>query len=830
MFNVLFWFLFLALLGLISFPVSFCFLPRLGDKGYSFSRVLGLLVWGYSFWLLGSLGFIGNDAAGALISLAILVGVSVLATRKAGWVKITAWARENSRQILMTEGLFLVAFIFMAVIRAANPEATGTEKPMELAFINSLMRSPTLPPHDPWLSGYSISYYYFGYVLVAMLAKITGVSGGVAFNLGITTVFSLTAVGVYGILYSLLSLDQRLRNKARWSAHLAPFFVLIVSNLEGIFHWMHNQGFFWKTNENGEIVSRFWQWMEIERLMLPPETPVTPLADKFWWWWQASRLVRDIDFLGRSKGDVINEFPMFSYILGDLHPHVLALPFAIFIIALALNLILGGANGTTKLFRLKFDISLAYYGLVSLSVGAMAFLNTWDFPIYVGLFVGAYLLYRYRMGEHDLVVLLKDFFGTGLLIGISGVILYLPFYYGFSSQAGGVIPNVIYITRGTHLWLMFAPFFLPLFVYLVRKWMQNTSRSTKLLAMKTTGWLLFSLILISSILLVFAILSGLIPGTADLPGLFLGSVAAPGWREIILEGLLRRVTIPGALVTLLVLITLVFAQLYKRVQPPDTESEETTNSDGEPFVLLLLIIGVLLVLVPEFIYLRDMFGYRINTIFKFYFQAWVLIAIGGAYATLVLWNRLKQAPRIVFQIIMVLLIGSTTIYPILGIASKTNKFSAPENWTLDGAAHIKYASIDEYDAIQMLSEAPIGVVAEAVGHSYSSFGRISVNTGLPGVLGWENHLSQWRGGTEEMGTRNYDLQQLYCAKDWGAASEIIERYDIRYIVIGNLERSAYVLNDSNCPYGLQEGKFIRNMDQIFQQNNIAVYEKRGVSQ
>ena len=64
-------------------------------------------------------------------------------------------------------------------------DAAGTEKPMELAFINAIMRSPTFPPSDPWLSGYAISYYYFGYVLVALLAKLTALPGAVAFNLGL---------------------------------------------------------------------------------------------------------------------------------------------------------------------------------------------------------------------------------------------------------------------------------------------------------------------------------------------------------------------------------------------------------------------------------------------------------------------------------------------------------------------------------------------------------------------------------------------------------------------------------------------------------------------
>jgi len=99
--------------------------------------------------------------------------------------------------------LFLVAFAAWAVVRAANPEAVGTEKPMELAFINAILRSPNFPPHDPWLSGYAISYYYFGYVIIAMLAKFTGTAGGIAFNLGISLIFALSACGAFGLVYNL---------------------------------------------------------------------------------------------------------------------------------------------------------------------------------------------------------------------------------------------------------------------------------------------------------------------------------------------------------------------------------------------------------------------------------------------------------------------------------------------------------------------------------------------------------------------------------------------------------------------------------------------------
>ncbi len=113
--------------------------------------------------------------------------------------------------IVIVEVLFFLAFAAWAFVRASNPniEVSGGEKTMELAFINAILRSPTFPPHDPWLSGYAISYYYFGYVMTAMLAKATGTLGSVAHNLMSALIFALSFIGAYGILYNLLAVWRK---------------------------------------------------------------------------------------------------------------------------------------------------------------------------------------------------------------------------------------------------------------------------------------------------------------------------------------------------------------------------------------------------------------------------------------------------------------------------------------------------------------------------------------------------------------------------------------------------------------------------------------------
>ena len=173
------WYLIITLLGWLTFPLAYALFPALADKGYTLSRAAGLLIWGYVFWLLASLNIAQNDTGGILLALAVIIGLSVfnfdrqslIVNRKS---EIVNFLKSNLSLILTTEILFLVAFGFLAFVRSANPELISTEKPMELAFINGILRSPVFPPQDPWLSGYAISYYYFGYVMTAMLAQTFG--------------------------------------------------------------------------------------------------------------------------------------------------------------------------------------------------------------------------------------------------------------------------------------------------------------------------------------------------------------------------------------------------------------------------------------------------------------------------------------------------------------------------------------------------------------------------------------------------------------------------------------------------------------------------------
>jgi uncharacterized membrane protein len=465
----------------------------------------------------------------------------------------------------------------------------------------------------------------------------------------------------------------------------------------------------------------------------------------------------------------------------------------------------------------------------SLVLGGMAFLNTWDFPFYLALFAGAYVLWRAFQETSGspprLFQLLKDFLSVGVVVGVAGILLYLPFYLGFSSQAGGIIPSVIYPTRGAQLWVMFATLLLPLLAYLIYLWRTEGSSSQLKRGFAVAGGFVLVLWILSWIL-ALGILA--IPGVRDV---FLNSypISATGAGDLFQIGMLRRITSAGGWITLLAILTLTIGLFWPR-RSAGTEPDSGTRTVGGEhlFALLIILLGSLLVLGPDFFYLRDQFGYRINTIFKFYYEAWLLWAVAAAFGCSVLLLSLKRWWAVFFRVGLLLVLGIGLTYTVLGFWSKTNGFQPAQGWNLDGTLTLEADKPDDVAAIHWLSSAPLGVVAEAVnGCAYCEFARVATLSGQPGVLGWPNHESQWRGGVREIGSRQSDLERLYCTNSWDEANLVLQKYNIRYVFVGVLERATYVPNGGSCPDGLSADKFNRYLSPVFQQGNTTVYEVTG---
>jgi uncharacterized membrane protein len=306
------------------------------------------------------------------------------------------------------------------------------------------------------------------------------------------------------------------------------------------------------------------------------------------------------------------------------------------------------------------------------------------------------------------------------------------------------------------------------------------------------------------------------------PGINTVASSAPVWFTALIESFQRRIVNAGGWLTLLSLLVLALGLLVKNKSTTNAEmADQAENSSGTPLLptyaysLMLIFVGALLVLSPEFYFLRDQFGWRMNTIFKFYFQTWIIFAVVAAYGTCLLLQELKAAWGVIFRIGLAILIAVSLVYPVLGFWSKTNGFNPPQGRSLDGSAHL---GASESAAIEWLKSAPPGNLVEAVRPDvgqYSDFGNIATYSGLPTVLGWVGHESQWGRDAALLGTRQSDIDRLYTTRDWLEAQAILDKYDIRYVILGPRERSTY---------RVFEPKFQRFLKPVFDLEDIIIYE------
>jgi YYY domain-containing protein len=822
MIPVISWYIAITLLGAVAWPLLFRLAPGLPDRGYTLSRALGLMLTGYVFWLLGSLGFLRNSVGGIIFSALIVSGFAGWAylTRPDHTETLSGWLADHGRTVLIAELLFAIAFLGWAIVRSHNPEIVATEKPMELMFLNGVRSSPAFPPRDPWLSGYAISYYYFGYVLIALIADLTATASPVAFNLGIALLFALTLLGSYGIVYNLVAARRGSSSEELDSGGLpitsllGPIFVGIMGNLAGLVELLYALRL--------PPSAAFWRFIDLEDLEVLPQTVLWP-PDRWrhWWWWRGSRVIRDRFPAGHASDfQPIDEFPMFSFLLGDMHPHVLALPFVLLALGLALNILLQPER-----------LNRTQLALYTLCFGALAFLNTWDLPIYLFILVGALAVREIReRGHFELGDMGKPVL-TGLGIFVGGIIAYLPWYISFSSQAGGILPNALFPTRLHQFLIMFGPFLLIIAWFLLDRAMRH-GRHMSWGTSITTGVLLLVTLLAAMTLMgviglrVDAGVRSFVAASVD-PDLVgqPDSIITGQIPHLITTILTHRLLHPLTSVLLVLIIILCIAALLPRQPVADIDGVEPPAAMLNPanaFAILLIVTAALLTLGPEFVYLRDVFGQRLNTVFKFYYAAWILFGLGAAYAAHELLSSNNSLRRAVFAPVLVILIMAGLVYPAFAIPNKANGFTSSADLpSLNGIAYIGRQHPGDYNAMLWLQQnaRPEDVLLEAVGGQYSYFGRFSMATGIPTLLGWPGHERQWRGDLypELAGTREEDIKEIYNTLNIRRAHELLQKYGVTYIVVGSLERSP----DFAPAAGLL--KFDRYFPIVYQDQGVVIY-------
>ncbi len=865
------WYLITQVVTLAALPLTLRLLRNLPDSGYVFARVLGIFLVSLLLWLGTSYGLLRNTSGGAWLALLLVAMLSLWSIlqgkEKEGDVRFSFLRSSLCRlpgwtYIVTVELLFFLSFAVWTYVRAYDPAISHTEQLMDLMFINGIWSSPTYPARDPWLAGYAISYYYFGYWMLATLARFAGQPPEIAYNLGQACWFGLLFTASFGVGFNLFRLRVReYIGEAETTEEtdgppegiagsngklampiltglLTAVSVALTSNLHVILEWLYAQGV--RLDGLNRLVDVY---------NFPEHANVTGLwyMDSGWsWWWRASRVIEDIDLSGNHIV-IIDEFPIFSYVLGDNHPHLLAMPFVILVIAVAMNwffaygqgkqgqLSVEGADSEEESDRqgsfvssvislatsVTRPIGLEGLLLVIAATGALLFLNTWDFPPYWLLMLLVALFTGTRRKEEVGAALrqgLARAATVGALIVVGAILLFLPYFLTAQSQAGGILPNLLHSTRLPQFLLMYGHFLLAATGLLIFSWREQPPSVAALAAIAG---------LVIGLPVIFLIMTGLL--TANASGLTPGLAGQAG--DIMASFVSRRLGQPWTFLLLGGLASLTLGMLWQRFADFGKAPRSTT------FVLCLVAIGILLTYMPEFAFLRDNFGNRMNTVFKFYYQSWLLLAIAAAYAigwhVFLTGRSLRQqgydrGKAFYFGLaptaLALLLILACLIYPVAGAYAKIKGFGTRLP-TLNGLA---YVGSDELAAVDWLrrNTRPDAIILEAKGASYRvSSARISAATGRATLLGWDGHEAQWRGRAyAEMAAGRADaIREMYQSARPSTLQEHLDRWQIDFLVVGPEERAQYGVTPA------VEERLNQILELAFEQGSFRIYRANGAA-
>jgi YYY domain-containing protein len=453
--------------------------------------------------------------------------------------------------------------------------------------------------------------------------------------------------------------------------------------------------------------------------------------------------------------------------------------------------------------------------LSAIVIGGLSFMNTWDFPVYGALMAGALLLGRWYRRESLLPGVISS-----LIVFALGYLLYLPFYSTFASQARGIGVNLFNGTRLSQFCMMFATFIVaaPLFALQTAHQMHLPTRRT---IGRIVGYLAGALVLALIAVVILGLLSA--QGRAYLAELDSSGSVMGVTRDKVTQLLIQRVTDPWTPLYLLALAVfcavLILTPPWRRT--PAMSEAPSMSIDAQltrSYVLLMFLGGALLTVAVEFIFLQDLFGTRMNTVFKFYYQGWTVWALAGSFALMSLLETRTWITYLGAGLVGLCLLAGL-LFPVYAALSRTNNFhNIP---TLDGSTYLKQSHPEDAAIIDWLNRNVQGapVIAEAPGDSYLAYsytGRISAFTGLPTLLGWGGHEQQWRGNYTEPAMREPSIKTLFDSTDAQEAQSIMQQYKVRYVIVGQTERQKYSAE------GLD--KFSQICEVAFQKGQSMVYQ------
>jgi len=757
------WYGISLLLGGLAWPWLASLWPGLPDRGYGVARIAGLAAVATAAWWLTWLGLPAWSAGGLTTIIAVVAVVTFPIVRRC-LRRERDWLKSNARTLLVMEAAFLALFALGLLLRGLDPDlwapAFGGEKPMDFALLNSVLASTDFPPADPWFSGGRLNYYYFGWVLVGVATKLTGVAPAIAYNLALPTWWAMTGSGAFSLAWNAYGKASGGRVRRRW---LAGAVALVAVALLG----------------NLDLPRAVVPNLKATQALVTSAQPADGAAWKDAltrnserWLWAPSRTVGEREHSSHE----INEFPAFTFLYGDLHPHLMAWPLQLFVLTGLLALVLPVTSAGTET-KQGARALLSQIAVVALGVGLLRATNFWDWPFYLVLAGLGSVFAAWRSSQGLLVQTPARMQSNDRLVFVALAVIAIVV-----AQAVVALPFSSSLVTGE----------------LSVRWFDG-ARTPLLAWLAMQGWFL---LVIGGWAWQLACEPWVRPAPAAAASLVLRVLRVARWSGIgyaVLSAAVVAVTGAGEIVAVGVqvallawLIELLWRNLAYR-----------TRTIG----LLAAVLAFALDLLVEFVVLGQDIG-RMNTYFKVHLQIWILLSVaaGIAIAELAGQGALRRGARLYAGLIGIASLLALAYMPLATYGRSQTRFDSAAPFTLNGEAFMANAIYDyQGRSLKLADDLRLitwlrnhtgidDVVLEAQLPEYRWGSRMSVFTGRQTVLGYRHHESQQRPVAEigkAIELRRQNVEAMYKSTDTEAVLQVLRHYRVRYVVVGGLERAAY---------------------------------------
>jgi len=729
----------LFLVGAAGYPLARRLFGHWYDQGYFLSKALGLAVITYLVWFMATLRIMPFTVISIYLAMAVLFlsgAVLYLIKKEAGHTAgISVKKSFKSFLTLASEELFFLgALLFWSYIKAHEPTIHGLEKFMDYGFTKSILNSTFFPAPDIWYAGSTINYYYFGHTVMAMLTKLSGLDLSVAFNLMLSTLFALCATMSFGIGFQLLTmgisrkvqnLNVRFRNLKKILLNFSliagglftSFLVTLSGNMQTLYAF--TQGY------TGEDVKPFWElfWPWADFWSKLPEG-----LERYWY----ANATRFIPF-------TIHEFPAYSFVVSDVHGHVLSIPFALLALAFLIN-----NFGMTRSKDREEQGSIVTYLMYGFMVAVLFMTNALDGPIYLGLFIILSIIIRTPKLITDNKI--ADLIYKNILVFSAGPFL-LPFLSHFRSFANAIGINCPPANLANSKFGLFV-------------FEEVTKCQHSPLWM---SWLLWGFFIYTGLYFIFkGITRSNNHGSKRLFNIFILNINFTQYEKVFIVFFFYSLGL------------LIFPEIFyfRDIYPAHFRSNTMFKLGYQAFMMLSIISGYTIVR-----------------------AAWVFMR---GKQTLI-----SHITNKIFLILLLPQLFLVCIFPVFAVRSyfdslKTYWGLDGTMWIKeqypDDYEGISWLN-DQFNNQQPTIFKKIPVIVEADGDSYSDYARYSAFTGFSTVIGWPVHEWLWRGSYDIVAPRREEVREIYENIDINRVHEILNKYSVDYIIIGILEREKFNINE-----------------------------------